>query len=304
MESFIDHEDARKHIPAAVLTHLEGLIAHSRLPDTEEMRRKLIEAWLLKKASFQKMIDHDGFQEAEFVRKDDPSGCCVLTLSGSLVMVGPLTDGKREMSYSSIGLRTDVPEAYTVSAGLLAEDIACGKPLRLRGGKFEKTSAVTDIAVRPGDEHRDVQTVSLRRADQRLKSDFVRVNRQTLEAEESGGALRSRDDLFNRWIIIQWFLYGGLEKHVFMARAKMLWLELFTGVYDALSVKYGDAAERDDRFLDFTNNRFAKFCDDYKWYESERKNFDIGLMKALEELPEYTHYIDYVSTFRTELAQL
>jgi hypothetical protein len=169
--------------------------------------------------------------------------------------------------------------------------------VRLRGGKFEKTSAVTDIAVRPEFEHRDAQTASLRRADDRLKSDFVRFNRQTLEAEAADDVLRRRDDLFNKWIIIQWFLYGGLEKHVFMARAKILWLELFTGVYDALGRKYGVPAERDEHFLDFTNNLFAKFCDDYKWYESERKNFDIGLMKALEELPEYVHYVEYVNGF-------
>jgi hypothetical protein len=297
MESFINHDEAKEHIPRDVQAHLAGLITHSRLPDTEEMKRKLIESWLLKKASFQKMIEHGGFSHVERMVKDDASGCCVLTLSGSLVMVGPLVEGRREISYSSIGLRTDVPETYTVPDGVLAEDITCGQPVRLRGGKFEKTSAVTDIAARPEFEHRDAQTASLRRADGRLKSDFVRFNRQTLEAEGADDVLRRRDDLFNKWIIIQWFLYGGLEKHVFMARAKILWLELFTGVYDALVRKYGETAARDERFLDFSNNLFAQFCDDYKWYESERKNFDIGLMKALEELPEYVHYVEYVNGF-------
>ena len=297
MESFINHEDAKKHIPPVVISHLEGLIPHSRLPDTEEMRRKLIEAWLLKKASFQKMVEHGGFRAVEFMKKDDISGCCVLTLSGSLVMVGPLADGRREISYTSIGLRSDVPETYVVADGALAEDIECGKPLRLRGGKFEKTSAVTDIAARPAAEHRDVQAASLRRADERLKSDFIRVNRQALSRDETGDLLRLRDDLFGKWIIIQWFLYGGLERHVFMARAKMLWLELFSGIYDVLGKKLDAGTERDERFLDFTNNLFAKFCDDYKWYESERKNFDIGLMKALEELPEYVHYVDYVNAY-------
>jgi hypothetical protein len=32
-----------------------------------------------------------------------------------------------------------------------------------------------------------------------------------------------------------------------------------------------------------------------KWYESEKKNFDIGLMKALEELPEYQPYIEFAA---------
>jgi hypothetical protein len=86
-----------------------------------------------------------------------------------------------------------------------------------------------------------------------------------------------------------------MEKHIFMARAKLLWLELFSGVYKALSKKIKGAQQRDAAFLDFTNARFAQFIDEYKWYESEKKNFDIGLMKALEELPEYKPYLEFAA---------
>jgi hypothetical protein len=80
-----------------------------------------------------------------------------------------------------------------------------------------------------------------------------------------------------------------------------LWLELFTKVYKALSKKTKNSEQRDNDFLEFTNNKFAKFVDDYKWYESEKKNFDIGLMKALEELPEYQAYTEFADKYSTTL---
>jgi hypothetical protein len=297
MESFIDHDDAKKYIPQKVKEHLRGLIGRSRLPETEETMQKLVEAWLLKKAAFQKMAEHGRFQNARVLGKDDKNGCLVLTLSGSLVVVGPLVEGKREIKYSSIGLRTDVPEALLVKDGRLAQDIECEKPIFLVDSELEKTSVVTDIAVALDNESEREQTAFLHKADNKLEGDFIRFNKQALEEKGADDIPRRRDDLFQKWIIIQWFLYGGLEKHVFMARAKILWLELFTKVYDTLSEKNPDAAERDALFLDFTNVKFAKFCDDYKWYESEHKNFDIGLMKALEDLPEYGAYLNFVDGF-------
>jgi hypothetical protein len=297
MESFIDHEDAKKHIPQAVQDHLRGLMGHSRLPPTEETMRRLIEAWLLKKAAFQKTAEHGRFQNVRIMRQDDRDGCLVLTLSGSLISVGPVINGKREIKYTSLGLRTDVPEALVIPDAVLADDVECGRPIRLAAGRMEKTSAVTDIAVARESEGGGGQAIGLRRADDRLKNDFIRFNRQAVEEKGADDILRRRDDLFQKWIIIQWFLYGGLEKHVFLARAKILWLDLFTKVYDALSAKKGDPEERDAAFLDFTNHLFAKFCDEYKWYESENKNFDIGLMKALEELPEYTAYLDFADDY-------
>jgi hypothetical protein len=297
MESFIDHDDAKKFIPADVREHLLGLLSHSRLPPTDEHMNRLTEAWLLKKAAFQKAVEHGRFQAITRLARDDKNGCLALTLSGSLVSIGPLFNGKREISYASIGLRTDVPESLLVPNATLADDIEAGRPIRLSGAKLEKTSVVTDLAATRKDDGGAEQAASLAKADAKLKTEFIRFNKQAIEERGADDVLRRRDDLFGKWIILLWFMYGGLERHVFMARAKILWLELFTRIYDVLSAKETDAVLRDARFLDFTNKLFAKFCDDYKWYESERKNFDIGLMKALEELPEYPSYIDFVDDY-------
>ncbi|RPJ03572.1 MAG: hypothetical protein EHM28_15075 [Spirochaetaceae bacterium] len=297
MESFIDHENAKKDIPQHIQEHLRGLISFCRLPQTDATMERMVEAWLLKKATFQKMAEHGRMQKMNALNKDDKRGCLCLTMSGSLIMIGPLAGGVREIKFTSMGLRTDVPETLVVTDGRLAEDIKCEKPICLVDSKLEKTSAVMDIAVMPEEKTGPEQTAFLRKTDDKLKEHFIRFNRQAVEEKQAGDYISMRDDLFQKWIVIQWFIYGGLDKHVFMARAKILWLELFTRVYDVLSMKKSNAGERDAMFLDFTNNLFAKYCDDYKWYESEHKDFDIGLMKALEEIPEYKAYIDFVDGF-------
>ena len=111
--------------------------------------------------------------------------------------------------------------------------------------------------------------------------------------------IKKREDLFKRWIILEWFKIGGLQEQIFLARAKLLWVELFSDLYKKLNNLSGK--ELDNAIVEFSNNIFSKFIDDYKWYESEKKQFDIGLMKALEELPadeEYKTYLeDYTKKF-------
>ena len=154
-----------------------------------------------------------------------------------------------------------------------------------------------DLALSVEGESGKKQLQSIKKAGKKLKDDFIKVNKQVLKKDTKEDTLNNRNDLFNKWIILEWFAAGGLEKHIFRARAKILWLELFTEAYTAVSKRKRVKKERDTEFLDFTNRQFAKFIDDYKWYESEKKNFDIGLMKALEELPVYDGFIAFSHNF-------
>jgi hypothetical protein len=297
MESFTNYEDFKRDIPQNVREHLEGLAKDTKLPQTEATISKLGEAWLLKRALFYKMAEHENFQRTATMAKTNKNGCIAITLSGSIVSIGPLVNDNREIKYTSIGMRLDVPESLYVRDGRLAEDIVCGKPIVFRQGALEKTSLIMDLAISPENKNEKEQKATLTKVDKKLRADFVQVNKDALETESKKDVLKIRNDLFRKWIIIQWFIIGGMEKHIFMARAKILWLELFTKIYNSVSKKIKNTEQRDNAFLDFTNKRFAKFIDDYKWYESEQKNFDIGLMKALEELPEYQAYVIFADDF-------
>jgi len=302
MESFTNYEDLKKHIPPNVSKHLAGLIKESELPDNEQTMKKLSEAWLLKRALFYKMVEHENFKKTDSMHKDNKNGCIAITMSGSIIAVGPLIDNKRDIKYTSIGMRIDVPESLHVKAGRLAQDIVCEKSMIFEKGPLEKTSPIMDLALSAENVSEQEQLVSIKKVNKKLQADFIKVNKDALEQESKKDIIKNRNDLFQKWIIIQWFILGGMEKHIFMARAKILWLELFTKVYKALSKKIKNSEQRDNDFLDFTNNRFAKFVDEYKWYESEKKNFDIGLMKALEELPEYQVYLDFEDNFSNALS--
>jgi hypothetical protein len=297
MESFTNYEDLKKHIPQKVSAHLKGLIKESKLPDSEQTMKNLSEAWLLKKALFYKMVEHENFKKVGRMSKDSKSGCIAITMSGSIIAVGPLVNNKRDIKYTSIGMRQDVPETLHVKAGRLAQDIVCDKSILFEKGPLEKTSPIMDLAVALENVTEQEQLKAIKKVDKKLQTDFIRINKEALQKESTQDVIIKRNDLFQKWIIIQWFLLGGMEKHIFMARAKILWLELFTGVYKALTKKIKNPEQRDNVFLDFTNKKFAKFVDDYKWYESEKKNFDIGLMKALEELPDYQAYLEFADNF-------
>ena len=292
----MDYKDLKKDIPKNVLKHLEGLIVETGLPQNDESMKTLIDAWLTKRALFNKMTEHDNFKRAETMQKDNKNGCIAITYSGSIIAIGPLVDKKREINYTSIAMRADVPQSTSSQDSILANDITCNKNIVFKEGDIKKTSPIMDLAISLERESEKEQLESIKKANQKLKSDFVKVNKEVLKKDTKKDILKNRNDLFKKWIIVKWFIMGGLEKHIFIARAKILWLELFTGVYESISKKKNTKTEKDSVFLEFTNKQFAKFVDEYKWYESEKKDFDIGLMKALEELPKYDLYSSFVET--------
>jgi hypothetical protein len=221
MESFTNYEDLKKHIPPKAGKHLAGLIKESQLPDNRQTMKKLSEAWLLKRALFYKMVEHENFKKVDNMPKDNKSGCIAITMSGSIIAIGPLVDNKRDIKYTSIGMRIDVPETLHVKAGRLAQDIVCEKSILFKQGPLEKTSPIMDLAVSLANASTQEQLVSLKKVNKKLQDNFIKVNKDTLEQESKKDIIRNRNDLFQKWIIIQWFILGGMDKHIFMARAKI-----------------------------------------------------------------------------------
>ncbi|MBN1696058.1 MAG: hypothetical protein JW881_00975 [Spirochaetales bacterium] len=298
MKSFFRIDEFKETIPEKVFLQLRYLIHESSLPDTEASLLKIVEAWLTKRGLFDKLLDRYNLKKVHSVSCDNPSACIGITLSGSIIALGPLSEDGRYFSYSSISLRTDVPPAVTAENVLCAEEILVNKAVSFARGPVRKTSPVMDIGVIDGSVSPVDQLAIVKKMNEALRGGFIGINKSMVDSEHSNkDLLRNKNDLFNKWIIIEWFLIGGLEKHIFLARAKLLWLELFTGVFEAIP----DNGERDSRFLDFTNRAFGHFIDEYKWYESERKNFDIGLMKALEEIPAYDTYKKFVRDYVASL---
>lgn len=77
---------------------------------------------------------------------EDPRAALLLTYSGSLVCLGPLTESGRTFEYASIKLRADVPDIVVTEGCNLAEEATADAPVRLATCPIESTSELLFIA--------------------------------------------------------------------------------------------------------------------------------------------------------------
>ena len=168
--------DILNQLPETIQNHIKNITALSELPETEESFEKIAEGWLEKKAKFEKEMADRGMVEVESFDKDDEKGGVALTYSGSLVLVGPKVDDKRQSIYNSIGLRKDVPDSVIKEGSILADDVATDQPITFELGPVKKTSAIYKFAVCEEGTFEE-QTEIISEATQILTDEFVDVNK-------------------------------------------------------------------------------------------------------------------------------
>jgi hypothetical protein len=301
MKTFYDHDDLMKTISGKVLHQLEAILKDSALPQNENSLKKIIESWLMKRGLFNKIVEHGNFTLVKRFSGNNKNACIAITLSGSILAIGPIIKNTRKITYISLNMRNDVPKTVTTEDAVISEDIEVDKALTFKEGLIKQTSEIIAIGVASDNEDPDRQIKRIIEINKLLMDNFIQINQNTFKSNYFDSELNLRNDLFRQWIIIKWFLIGGIEMQVFFARAKLLWLELFTKLYQELLNNKNIAQNKDELFLEFTNIRFAKFIDDYKWYESEKKDFDIGLLHALEEIPGYMNYWENLKSYTNEV---
>ncbi|MBN2546776.1 MAG: hypothetical protein JXB50_13330 [Spirochaetes bacterium] len=303
MKSFTNMDELKKTIPDDVFNQLKGLLKNSKLEENEHNLYKIIESWLLKQALFNKITEHNDFKKTERFKKEDYSGCIAITLSGSILSIGPKIENKRKVIYTSIDIRKDVPKIVEEENAVLSTDIVIGEPANFSAGRIITTSEIYSVCLPNEDQIEEATVNKIIEINKLLLENFLQVDNFTFKANYYDNMLANKNDLFKQWLIIDWFIIGGFEKHIFKARAKLLWLELFSKLYQEILKNKKLENDLEDLFIEFTNVRFAWFIDDYKWYESEKKNFDIGLMKALEQLPLLKNYWDYLDKYLNEISK-
>ncbi|HOO71319.1 MAG TPA: hypothetical protein PK926_06115 [Spirochaetota bacterium] len=164
-------------IPETVQEHLRDIVKISGLDNSDESLERMAEAWIEKKNAFEKEIDSAGMDEVDYLEKDDNRGALVMTYSGSLVNIGPVVGEKRKTSYTSIGLRKDVPDAAEEDASSLSSDVLIDEEVQFEKGPVRKTSAVYKIAVYNDSLEADDQEKVLTRATLALTKDFIDINK-------------------------------------------------------------------------------------------------------------------------------
>jgi len=282
-------------LPRPLSTYLTNLMTEEGFTESNK-RRRFVKNWLKKRAIFDKIVEHNGFTIVDRIGVDCRNGILVITYSGSILTVsGEKPNKTRDLVYESIKLRSDnypKTEEQSITIDLPVE---LNKPVNVNGGKLVKTSPVFSLAVEK--ENKEPSFDVIKRFDhirEKISEALISINK-AIFSKEDNLSLENRDDLFKQWTVLSWFKTGGWKAELYLIRANLLWLELFTGVYGEIIKNITAKENQDKAFLDMTNKRFTEYCDVYKWLESEKKDFDIGLMKALEEIPSREDYQIFVN---------
>jgi Asp-tRNA(Asn)/Glu-tRNA(Gln) amidotransferase C subunit len=169
--------DNLDQVPEQVRDHIRQITKTSGLPDTEESVEEMAKGWLEKKTAFEEKLGELNMEEVDEFGADEERGALVLTYSGSILNLGPVTDGVRRAEYVSIGLRQDVPESATHTEAQLAENVSLDEVVSFKVGPIQKSSPIFKIAV-----NRDVlepaeEEEKLSDATQVISEEFVEINK-------------------------------------------------------------------------------------------------------------------------------
>lgn len=161
--------------------HIRQITKTSGLPSTPDTYEMMADAWLEKKTCFEEALANNDMEEVSFFGRAEARGALILTYSGSLINLGPQTDGLRRCEYTSLGMRTDVPTSAVEEASVLAVDLEADEPAQFEKGPIKSSSPVFKIAVAKAKMAAEAEEALLTQVSQELAQDFVEVNKTVIE---------------------------------------------------------------------------------------------------------------------------
>lgn len=164
-------------LPEQVKDHVKGIA--KEIKDDAALER-VSEVWLEKKAAFEKKIAEMNMEEVDSISADEEKGAIALTYSGSLVNLGPLVEGKRKISYASIGMRTSVPGNVEGDDAVLQSDVETDSPINFSSGPVKATSSIFKIAVVKDELEPEEEEAKLAETTVMLEEDFVEINKTVM----------------------------------------------------------------------------------------------------------------------------
>jgi len=171
-------------VPEDIRQHIRDLSGSSGLGSNEASVEKMAQSWLEKMRCFEEKIKEQDMEEIVYFEKKEGRGALILTYSGSLLNLGPLSDGIRQIEYSGIGIRTDVPEAAVRGESKLACDISVGAEAVFEAGPVKKTSTVHKIAVLRENKSIEEQMEALNNTRDSLSGDFIKINKKIIAGND------------------------------------------------------------------------------------------------------------------------
>jgi hypothetical protein len=183
-----------EEVPRRIWAHIRRVLLASNLPprtgDPSEQppaadaAESIAHRWREMESRFETIVARMELEEARTLRKKDSRGCLALTVSGSLVSIGPLRKHGRTVRYASMGIRTDVPQQATHINSRLAVDVVVEEPIRFVAGPVASSSPVFRIALT--DEEIDLEEMEHigRRAARATTRELIEANRELEVGED------------------------------------------------------------------------------------------------------------------------
>ncbi len=172
--------DLFEQVPSIVQDHIMAISKDFKKPGTEDSLKAIANAWLEKKEVFERKIADADMEEVDSFVIDDESAALVLTYSGSLISIGSLVDDVRNITYTSIGFRTEIPESAEKDNSNLKADLLIDNIAEFTNGPVKKTSKLFKIVVCKGDLSAEKQEETITGAVTMIEEEFVEVNKTIL----------------------------------------------------------------------------------------------------------------------------
>jgi hypothetical protein len=167
-------------LPERVREHVRLLVEPAGLTDVDDAEELLAEGWHEKHLAFEHHTASRGMVLVDSFARAETTGALVMTYSGSIVSVGPMLDGERDVAYASIGVRHDVPQMSVKQDSKLASDVARDQTVVFEDGPVQKTSPVFAIAVFQKALPPAKENAALVEVTEVLTERFVDINKETL----------------------------------------------------------------------------------------------------------------------------
>lgn len=166
-------------LPDGVKQHLAGLAQDLGREEDEAYLANLVAVWKRKASLFEDQARLLQLDVVDSVPSHDPRGALVLTYSGSLLSIGPATNRTlgRWLEYSSIKLRTEVPDVIADRGISMPKGITVGAPVEIGGSQVSRTSNAHSIAVCPAGLEEDEQDRRIRESTIYITNGFMKYNR-------------------------------------------------------------------------------------------------------------------------------
>jgi hypothetical protein len=160
---------------------IKNVLTPSGLEANDVNKEMMATAWFNKEDAFLSQLDSLGMEEVESLESKEAKAALALTFSGSLIGIGPMEGETRQVIYSSIGMRRDVPNQAVSDNSIIKDDIKVGEEAHFEGGPIVKSSPLYKIAVIkdeviPIEDQR--QTIS--EATRIITEEFVDVNKTVI----------------------------------------------------------------------------------------------------------------------------